>query len=304
MPFVAVNGWTEEGTSKTANLMGTTVHYHDVGSGDPLLMLHSYGPGTTAWITWYKVLPEFAKYFRCIAMDLPNFAKTGPIVHEVHGSVHAYQAQMGIALMEHLGFNRFHVMGNSQGGQTAMEMSWMYPEKVNKMVWGAGHAGVGVGMYLISNRPEEGIRASGIFTRNPTVENMRNYLELHIHDTSLITDELAEYLMAGFNRQDLKDARAQIKPSAEPYPDNHKEMQNIKAPTLVVWGRDDRTCTFEIGIEALNAIPDCRLVVFKNTRHWVPFEQPEQYAATVVPFLRGYDVEVLKNEPAMAAAGR
>jgi pimeloyl-ACP methyl ester carboxylesterase len=282
--------------------MGTTVHYHDVGSGDPVLMLHSYGPGTTAWITWYKVLPEFAKHFRCIAMDLPNFAKTGPIVHEVHGSVHAFQAEMGIALMEHLGFSKFHVVGNSQGGQTSMEMSWMFPERVNKLVWGAGHIGVGIGMYLMSNNREEGIRAAGIFSRNPTPENMRSYLELHIADPALITDELVDYLVKGFLREDLREARGQIKPSVEPYPDNANEMKKIQAPTLVVWGRDDRTCTFELGIQALNVIPNARLVVFKNTGHWVPFEQPEEYAQAVVPFLRGYDVEVLKNEPAAAAA--
>ena len=39
--------------------------------------MHSYGLGTTAWITFFKVFPEFAKHFRCIAMDLPNFAKLG-----------------------------------------------------------------------------------------------------------------------------------------------------------------------------------------------------------------------------------
>jgi pimeloyl-ACP methyl ester carboxylesterase len=61
-------------------------------------------------------------------------------------------------------------------------------------------------------------------------------------------------------------------------------------------------CIFELGFEALNAIPDCRLLVFKDTRHWVPFEQPEEYAQAVVPFLRGYDVGVLKNEAAAVTA--
>ena len=41
---------TEAGTSKTIEAMGTTIHYHDVGEGSPILMFHSYGPGTTAWI--------------------------------------------------------------------------------------------------------------------------------------------------------------------------------------------------------------------------------------------------------------
>ena len=79
---MAVAEFTEEGTSRTVEAMGTTIHYHEVGEGPPALFLHSYGLGTTAWITWYKVLPEFAKHFRCIAMDLPNFAKTGPVMYD------------------------------------------------------------------------------------------------------------------------------------------------------------------------------------------------------------------------------
>ena len=50
-PFVASNGLTEAGTSRTVAAGGMTVHYHDVGEGEPVLFLHSYGPGTTAWIT-------------------------------------------------------------------------------------------------------------------------------------------------------------------------------------------------------------------------------------------------------------
>ena len=50
--------FTEEGTSKTVQAMGQTIHYHEVGEGyPPVLMFHSFGPGTTAWITWHKVLP-------------------------------------------------------------------------------------------------------------------------------------------------------------------------------------------------------------------------------------------------------
>ena len=45
MPFVASNGLTEEGTSRTVQVGGPagkmTVHYHDVGAGDPVLFLHS-----------------------------------------------------------------------------------------------------------------------------------------------------------------------------------------------------------------------------------------------------------------------
>ncbi len=276
---------TEEGTSKTIEAMGTTIHYHDVGEGPPILMFHSYGPGTTAWITWSKVLPILSQNFRCIAMDLPNFAKTGPVVYEE--PVHNLQARTGLALLDALGIDKAHIVGNSQGGQTSMAFAYHYPDRLNKLVWGAGHIGTSGGYpneYLISNYSEEGIRAAGKAGRNPTLENFREYMELHIVDKSLITDELCQYLLdAHTGRPDLIEARAKSKSVAW---DHSRDMMNVSAPTLIIWGRNDRTCTFEIAINALNLMPKSRMVVLRDTGHWVPFERPEEYASHVQNFLQ------------------
>jgi pimeloyl-ACP methyl ester carboxylesterase len=286
--------FTEENTSRTVQAMGTTIHYHDVGEGEPIIFLHSWGPGCTAWLTWHKVLPVFAKHYRCIAMDLPNYAKTGPIVHEVKGSVHWFQAEMTIALMDALGIEKAHIVGNSQGGQTAMEFAYLYPDRINKLVWGDGHLNAGAGSYLISNLPEEGIRAGMEYIEDPTRDRLRRFLQLNIEDQSLVTDELVDYCYhMDTGRADIVEARNQIKPSTIPYPDNVNECKNIKAPTLIVWGRNDRTCTFELGIMALNVTPDARLVVMKDTGHWPPFEKPAEYTAHVLTFLKGYDSGLL-----------
>src|SRR5215813_8621470 len=126
MPFVASNGLTEAGTSRTVAVGDMSVHYHDLGAGEPVLFLHSYGPGTTAWITFHKVVNTLARHFRCILMDLPNFSKTGPIVY--HEGVHAVQARTAVALMDALGIERARFVGNSQGGQSSMVAAITYPD--------------------------------------------------------------------------------------------------------------------------------------------------------------------------------
>src|SRR5207253_7473095 len=106
MPFITMSGLTESETSKTVQAGGMTVHYHDIGAGEPVLFLHSYGPGTTAWITFHKVIGEFSAHHRCILMDLPNFSKTGPIIYR--DGVHAVQAKTAVALLDALGIAAAH----------------------------------------------------------------------------------------------------------------------------------------------------------------------------------------------------
>src|SRR5258707_15541296 len=96
--FIASNGLTEAGTGKTIAAGGMNVHYHDVGAGEPVLFLHSYGPGTTAWITFHKAVGGLSTHLRCILMDLPNFSRTGPIVFRE--GVHAVQARTAGALLD------------------------------------------------------------------------------------------------------------------------------------------------------------------------------------------------------------
>ena len=72
---------TEDGTSRTIRVGELDIHYHDLGSGDPIVFLHSYGPGTTGWITFQKILPKIAQHHRCIVMDMPNFGRTGPVIY-------------------------------------------------------------------------------------------------------------------------------------------------------------------------------------------------------------------------------
>ena len=142
--------------------------------------------GTTAWITFHKVIGALSMHFRCILMDLPNFSRTGPIIYRE--GVHAVQARTAVALLDALGIQRAYWLGNSQGGQSAMVAAITYPERVAKFVMGGSHIGTGGDRYLLANRPSEGSRApqpkpSPI----PSRENIRRYLRVHIDDDSLVT---------------------------------------------------------------------------------------------------------------------
>lgn len=64
-----------ERTSKSAELDHGVVHYHDVGEGPGLLLIHGSGPGVTGWANYEGNLKTFSKNFRCIVIDLPGYGK-------------------------------------------------------------------------------------------------------------------------------------------------------------------------------------------------------------------------------------
>src|SRR5579871_5360308 len=273
MPFIASNGLTEEATSRTVEAGGMTVHYHDLGAGDPVLFLHSYGPGTTAWITFYKVIGVLSQHFRCILMDLPNFSKTGPIVYRE--GVHGLQARTAVALLDALGIAR-----------AALVAAINYPDRVMKFVMGGSHIGTGGDRYLMANRPSEGSRATRRALDNPSRENIANYLRVHIDDEQLVTDALIDYIHHAHTwSPQFAAARAQ---SVSLPHDYTPDLPGIRQPVLLIHGRYDRMVPFEVSIAILNHVANSRLVLLNNCGHWPPFEKPEEWTAQVLAFLKGY----------------
>jgi pimeloyl-ACP methyl ester carboxylesterase len=259
-----------------------TIHYHEAGQGAPVLFLHSYGPGTTAGITFHKTIGVFSQHFRCLLMDLPNFGRTGPVVF--NEPVHDLQARTALRLLDALGIEKAHLVGHSQGGQSAMVFAYTYPERIDKLVTGAYHLVTGGDQYLMANRPSEGSRATREVMDHPTRDNVRRYLRVHLDDEALVTNELVDYIYQNHTGHPEHEAARQQSVSVE-Y-DHGPSVATLTAPTLIIWGRYDRMCAFEIGIAALNRINDSRLVVLNKCGHWPPYEHPEEYTAQVLNFLK------------------
>ncbi len=53
-----------------------TVNYHDIGQGDPVMLIHGSGPGVSSWVNWGKVAPILSQKFRLIMPDMIGFGYT------------------------------------------------------------------------------------------------------------------------------------------------------------------------------------------------------------------------------------
>ena len=122
------------------------------------------------------------------------------------------------------------------------------PHRVNKLVFGACHIKTGGDLYLMGNRPSEGSLVTREVRDNPSRDNVRRYLRTHIDDNALVTDDLVDYIHGNYtgNPDHIK---ADAESVSVPY-DHGVDLPNITAPSLIIWGRYDRMCVFEIGIAA------------------------------------------------------
>jgi haloacetate dehalogenase len=102
------------------------------GDGPPVLLLHGY-PQTHAM--WHAVAPRLAKHFTVVAADLRGY---GDSSKPPGGEDHAAYSKRAMArdmieVMEHLGFDRFTVVGHDRGARAAHRMALDHPDRVTKL---------------------------------------------------------------------------------------------------------------------------------------------------------------------------
>lgn len=62
-------------------------------------------------------------------------------------------------------------------------------------------------------------------------------------------------------------------------------VNEINAPTLIIWGRDDRFVPMDVGLRLLAGIPNSQLHVFSRCGHWAQWEHADTFNGMVLAFL-------------------
>ena len=130
-----------EATGRTIDAGGIATHYHDVGSGQPVLLLHGSGPGVSAWANWQHNIGVLAERYRVIAPDLVGFGATQR-PDDIHYSLDTWIDHVW-AFLDALGIERASLVGNSLGGRIGLGMASQHPERLDRMVL-MGAPGVGM----------------------------------------------------------------------------------------------------------------------------------------------------------------
>lgn len=260
------------------------VHYNDFGSGDEVvIMLHGSGPGATSWANFSQNVEPLVKAgYRVILLDCPGWGKSDPIVSTESRSHLNAQALKGT--MDALGIQKAHLIGNSMGGHSVTAFTLDNPERVGKLILMGGGTG---GLSTFTPMPTEGIKCLQALYRNPTLENLRAMMDIFVYDPSSLTDELLQQRLENIlARQDhLDNFVKSIDTNPRQFPDFGARLSSITAPTLIMWGRDDRFVPMDAALRLVAHIPNAELHLFNRCGHWVQWEHKDRFNALVLDFL-------------------
>jgi pimeloyl-ACP methyl ester carboxylesterase len=248
---------------------GTSVQMFSAGSGPPLLFLHGAG-GNRGWQPFHE---ELAKTHTVYAPSQAGFNGT-----ERPGWVRTItdMAHFNRQIAQQMGLGRHVLMGHSMGGWIAAEMAAM------------DHGSL-TGLVLID---AVGIRPKNTDITEVFMVSAETRAGYRFHDPSQVPgleeytrEQTPEEVLADFSNRETA-SRLLWKPYMH-NPSLPHYLATVKAPTLVLWGREDAIVPLECGELFQQAISGAQLQAIDRCGHSPQYERPEEFHRHVSAFLGG-----------------
>jgi len=251
------------------------------GRGSPVVLVHGFASSA---YTWKDVIPTLARTHDVVALDLPGFGGSDQPPDLSFEDLPA--AVTGV--MDRLSLDRAVLVGNSLGGAAAAVVAGERPERVSALVL-VDAAGFNLAP---SDRPWV-LRAlasppGGLIMALPLKRLVvERSLRQVFHDDALVTEErVAEYLgpllRPGALASVVSLARS---PRRDPAP-FAATLARVRAPTLVLWGREDAWIPLAHAELFAAAIPGAETVVLDECGHVPQEEKAAEVARVVGDFVR------------------
>lgn len=256
------------------------VHVEMAGSGPPLVLVHGFGGST---YSWRRVMPQLATSFRVVAVDLNGFGYTQRPGDRARYTREA-QGELVLSVMDALGFESAHLMGHSYGGGISIWIAWKHPARVRSLVLVDSSAPTY--SYDRRSRAASFRPLTSLFLRTWMLrpETVRKALLRSFYDDSLVTPELVQAYWERIRIEGVIDAYYGLTVPVRG-PVETVVLEEIRVPTLVVWGAQDELISMESGRRAAARMQRAEFVVLEKTGHVPMEERPEELLQHVLPFL-------------------
>jgi pimeloyl-ACP methyl ester carboxylesterase len=266
---------------KSVEADGIRTNYLEAGSGaETVVLVHGSGPGVTSYANWRGVLPELGKHFRVVAPDMVGFGYSDR-PKGVKYSLDTW-ADQTLGVMDALGIETAHLVGNSFGGAIALRMTTRNPDRVRKLVL---MGSVGVPFEIT-----EGLDA--VWGYDGTLEGMKNVMGFFAYNKELTSGDLAQARFEGATQPGFQESFSSMFPAprqrwvdAMVVPD--EEIRALPHRTLIVHGREDQVIPLSNSYRLLELLDNGDLVVFSHCGHWTQIERKDDFNRLARDFFLG-----------------
>jgi 2-hydroxy-6-oxonona-2,4-dienedioate hydrolase/4,5:9,10-diseco-3-hydroxy-5,9,17-trioxoandrosta-1(10),2-diene-4-oate hydrolase len=263
----------------------------EAGSGQPVVLLHGGGPGATGVSNYSRNIDVLAQHFRVIVPDMPGYGASSKDIDrsDPFGDL-AFAIR---SMLDELGVEKAHLVGNSYGGAAALRLTLDRPDRVDRLIL-MGPGGIGTTRGL----PTKGLnKLFGYYggegpSRDKLASFIRDYL---VHDGAAVDDDLIDVRYEASIQPEVVANPPLRRPSGPGALrtlwrmdfTRDRRLARATTPTLVIWGADDKVNRPSGGATLARTMPDCDLYLAANTGHWVQWERPDLFNKLAQTFLRG-----------------
>jgi pimeloyl-ACP methyl ester carboxylesterase len=273
--------------SRFIEVNGQQVHLRDEGPSNdpvPILLVHGTASSLHTWQGWAEGLRDQR---RVIRFDLPGFGLTGPNRQDDY-TIERYVLFVR-AVADRLGIDRFVIAGNSLGGEIAWMTAATLPERVDRLILvdAAAYPPQSIGLkqkvplgFRVARIPLVRDLVRSLLPRRVVEDSLRELYGDAAKVTPDLVDQYSDMARRAGNREALvrrfEEGNAGVDLGL---------LKQVKAPTLILWGGQDRLLPPALGERIAREIPHARLVVFPGLGHLPQEEDPQQTLPVVRRFL-------------------
>lgn len=256
-----------------AELPGVRLFYRDTGGkGTPVVFVHA---ATGSSLVWEHQLQAFtAAGYRVVAYDRRGFGRSAidPV-----GPQPGTAAEDLLGLVNHLGVDRFHLVGTAAGGGVSLDFALSFPQRLRSLVMANAVGGVQDADYLELGRrirPPQfdalppAVRELGPSYRAANPEGTRRWLELH------------DLSWPGGSPPRAQATRNRI---------TFALLETLTVPTLLLTGDADLYAPPAVLRLFAARIRGAESVIVPEAGHSAYWEQPDSFNRTVLDFLRNHE---------------
>lgn len=265
---------------------GMKVHWRDEGCRDcpPIILIH----GSNASLhTWAPLVARLGAEYRVISYDQPGHGLTGPHPLDDYSAKGMFQALDAVA--NAAGVERFALAGNSMGGWVAWRYALEHEDRVNALILIDA-----AGAPLQAGEKPPPLNIGFRLMRNPLARPLierytpRSLVKKSLIETTevdtIITEEMVDRYWELLRFPGNRRASA-IRASADREEGFADRLNEIVAPTLILWGAQDKLIYATAAQTFAERVPNAEVEIFDGVGHIPMEEAPDRTASAIRRFL-------------------